>query len=206
MGAKKQVTSQTDLVVEGFPRSGNTFAVFALADASGGRLSVASHVHHPSQVKLAVRRGLPTLLVIREPLPCLASYLIAGPHGRAKEVLKEYIGYHRELLPYLDDVLVADFTEVTSDFGAVVGRLQERFDVDLPPFVHESDAEDRVLAAIESHHRQVHGADKSEWGVPRPSSWRSNLNERHRSALRSPELADLMAEAEHLRHLYLRQS
>ena len=82
MGTEKRITRDTDIVVEGFPRSGNTFAVFALRDASDGRLSVASHVHHPSQVKLAVRKGLPTLLVIREPVACLASYLIAGPHGR----------------------------------------------------------------------------------------------------------------------------
>jgi dolichyl-phosphate beta-glucosyltransferase len=203
MGTEKRITPETDLVIEGFPRSGNTFAVFAMADASNGRLSVASHVHHPSQVKLAARRGLPTLLVIREPVPCLASYLIAGPHGRPKQVLKEYVGYHRELLPYLDDVVVADFDEVTSDFGAVVRRLNQRFGTDFPAFVHDQAHVDRVLAAVEAHHREVHPEKKAEFGVPRPSQWRSGLNERHRDALRSGDLADLVEEATHLRELYL---
>jgi hypothetical protein len=205
MGTDKRITADTDIVVEGFPRSGNTFAVFALGDASQGRLNVASHVHHPSQVKLAVRRGLPTLLVIREPVACLASYLIAGPHGRPKQVLHEYLGYHRELLPYVDDLVVADFTEVTSDFGAVIGRVNERFGTEIPVFVHTEDHVERVLAAVDAHHREVHPEKKAEFGVPRPSQWRSGLNERHRDTLRSSEFAERVEEAMHMRDLFLRR-
>ena len=168
-----------------------------------GSLSVASHVHHPSQVKLAARRGIPTLLVIRDPVPCLASYLIAGPHGLPRQVLKEYIEYHTELLPYLDRVVVADFEEITQDMGGVIARLNSRFGIDLPMFHHTEENVRSVFDAVDARHREVYPASDTERGVPRPSPRRSPVNEAHRERLNAPELADLVEEAKHLRALYL---
>ena len=41
---------KTDIVIEGFARSGNTFAVAALTIAQTGPVSIASHLHAPSHV------------------------------------------------------------------------------------------------------------------------------------------------------------
>ena len=127
MGTSRRIGESTDLVVEGFPRAGNTFVVYALQSASGNRLQVASHVHHPSQVKLAVARQIPTVLVVREPIATLSSYLTYAQHGRPSGVLKEYVSYHQELVPYADRLLVCDFEESTSDMSSVIARINLRY-------------------------------------------------------------------------------
>ena len=87
----------------------------------------------------------------------------------------------------------------------VTRRVNERFGTDFPVFEHTDEHADRVLTAVDAHHREVHPEKKAEFGVPRPSKWRSSLNERHRDTLRSSELAELVEEAAHLRDLYLRR-
>ena len=44
-GTSRRITAATDVVVEGYPRSGNTFAAAALRHVGGPDLTVASHVH-----------------------------------------------------------------------------------------------------------------------------------------------------------------
>jgi hypothetical protein len=191
IGTSRQITDQTQLVVEGFPRSGNTFASYAIWHAAGNDFPVSSHVHHLAQLRLATRRGLPTVLVIREPIGTLASYLIAGPHGRPRGVLKEYISYYSGVLPMLPNLLVVDFTDVTSDMGAVIERINNRFGLEIPPFDHTAENAEAVFAAIQR-------ADKlgmGEAGVARPSSERSGDNARHRAELSATELASLTAQA-----------
>ena len=152
LGLSRQITHQTDLAVEGFPRTGNTFTTFALQNAADHYLNIASHVHHPSQVKEAVRRGVPIVLVVREPLATLSSYLVFGTHGKASRVLQEYISYHRELVPYVDQVVICDFREATSDLSAIIGRINHRFGLHLPKFDQSAESVNRVFDEIARHH------------------------------------------------------
>lgn len=194
-GTSRAVDAETELVVEGFPRSGNTFALFAFRNAQGPGVRVVGHVHHPAQVKLATVRHVPTLLVIRRPLPCLASYLVAAPHGRPAGVLKEYIRYYEELLPFLDSVVVGEFDQVTKSFSDVILEINQHFGTKFAMFDQSTENVDRVFKAIEDHHARVHpGAD--ERGVPRPSAERADENRRYLDALQAPALAGLLEQAE----------
>jgi dolichyl-phosphate beta-glucosyltransferase len=203
LGTSRRIDQRTDLVIEGFPRSGNTFAATAVQQATRNGIRVVSHVHHPSQVKLAVRRRVPTVLLIRRPLPALASYLTAGPHARPGRVLEEYIGYHRELLPYLDDVEVVDFDEATTDLQPVFQRLNTRFGLGIPEFEHDERSVSRIFATIGERHLAVHAESNPEPTVPRPSSWRLDVNAANQASLEHPSLAPLLCEAEHLHRLFV---
>ena len=61
------VDDGTDVVIEGFPRSGNTavFAAFSVAQPS--EIRIAHHTHTPANAIAGVRRGLPVLVLIRAP-------------------------------------------------------------------------------------------------------------------------------------------
>jgi hypothetical protein len=186
LGISRQITDFTELVVEGFPRSGNTFTVFALQNAARNQLRLCSHVHHPSQVKLAVERGLPTVLVVREPIATLSSYLTYGQHGRPGDVLKEYYSYHRELIPYADRVLIVDFDEITSNMPAIVDRINLRFSMDISPFDQSPENIDHVFAEIARQHQLVHPDLEPDHVAPRPTSARRELGERYRGELLDP--------------------
>jgi hypothetical protein len=193
LGTARRITDRTQLVIEGFPRSGNTFAVFALRSAQPAPVEVTSHVHVPAQVKLAVRRQVPTVVAVREPLGTTSSLVVAAPHVPVERALREYVHHHRQLLPLQDGFLVVDFTEITSDMGAVTVAINERFATSFVPFDHTSEHEAAVFAAIEAHHQEVHGG--TEHVVARPSEQRRADQRRVLDQLQGPELAALLEEA-----------
>ena len=182
-------------MVEGFPRSGNTFTVFALQDAANQRLRIASHVHHPSQVIRAVSRGVPTVLVVRDPVSALASYLSYGQHGRPHTVLKEYVSYHRELIPYIDQTMVCTFPEIVSDLSAIIDRINERFSLQIPPFDQSPENVDRVFEEIALQHRLVHKGKNPDFVAPRPMSARRAVTDQARAGLLDPRHKPLLEDA-----------
>lgn len=192
MGTSKGIQPNTVLVIEGFPRSGNTFAYFALRRVLPDEQHIATRVHVPAQVALAVRRQLPTLYVIRDPVDTIASLLIAAPHVPIGAAIDEYVHHHREVLKHRHGFVVGEFQVVTTRFGEVVDALNERFDLQLPPFAHTEEAAAQVFADIDAHHAEVWGA--TEHVVPRPSASRAGekawlleqlQSHKHNTAMRS---------------------
>jgi hypothetical protein len=198
LGTSRRITEATDLVVEGFPRSGNTFTAAALEDASEYRLTIASHVHLPSQVKLALARGLPTLLVIRDPVSALASYLVYDERFTASDVIREYCSYHRELVPYAERLLVCEFEEVTSDMAAVIDRINRRYSMRIPAFDDGPSNVKQVLNHIEWKHKFIHPKLNPVQSAASPQEDRRELTEAMREALLHPRNAAQLAEAQDL--------
>jgi hypothetical protein len=66
------VGAGTDVVIEGRPGCGNSFAREAMLLANPG-IRVASHVHSPAQVLEAIRLHKPVLVIVRDPLDAIVS-------------------------------------------------------------------------------------------------------------------------------------
>lgn len=192
----RRLTSSTELVIEGFPRSGNTFAYWALQLAQGRAVDIASHVHVPAQVKLAVRMGKPTLFVVREPLGCLASNLTSCPHVRFDAILREYAHHHREVLPYAPDVVVGTFEQTTGDLTILLEALNTRFGTSFRPFEASEENVARVFALLEAHYRRVWGDRANERLVPRPSPARHAEKRWLTDQLTSSRYSGLLEEAD----------
>lgn len=58
----------TDIVIEGFPRTGNTFAVVAFKNVQDRNYQIAHHLHIISQVKKAVSNNVPVIVLVRNPV------------------------------------------------------------------------------------------------------------------------------------------
>src|SRR2546428_11249384 len=54
------VTRDSELVIEGFPRSSNTFSIVAFETAQARPVKVKHHLHTAAQIIQAVRWGIPT--------------------------------------------------------------------------------------------------------------------------------------------------
>ena len=117
----------TDVVIEGFPRSGNSFSVYAFKRAQGRELAVANHVHSPSQLVRAARFGLPACLLIREPAAAVAALATKVPHLNPRDLLRSYRLYYAFLLDYAAHFVVVPFSAVTGDVGVLIRRLNARF-------------------------------------------------------------------------------
>lgn len=195
-GFSRRITRRTDVVIEGFPRSGNTFAVWALRLSQPKPPVIASHVHVPAQVKLAVRRNLPTLVVVRAPVDAVASLIVAAPHVRIAAGLREYAHHHEQLLPLRSHILVARFEDVTTDFGAVTQRLNLRFGTTFAEFAPSEENNRNVFDAIDHHHDIVSRGTIPPTLIPRPTAARADELERVRERVLESELATRLRRAE----------
>lgn len=122
------VSPETELVIEGFPRSGNSYAVNAFAWAQGREVRIANHIHAPCQALMGLRLGKPVCLLIRDPRDAIPAFVAKMPHLSARDIARGYLIYYRALVPLKDQIVVATFDQVTADFGAVISRINEKFD------------------------------------------------------------------------------
>jgi len=120
----RQITvfKDTEIVIEGFPRSANTFAVAAFTFAQGRPVKIARHLHASAQVIEAVRREIPCIVLIRKPRDAVLSLLVREPHILPEQAPKDYIRFYRSIAPYRGKFVVGRFEEVTTDFGPDLRR------------------------------------------------------------------------------------
>jgi hypothetical protein len=190
------VRNDTELVVDAPRNSGNHFAVIAFRLAQGRPVSVAHHLHAPAQIKRGAKRGIPTLVIVRNPRDFAISDVIRHPPITLEEALREWCDFY-ETIDALEGVLIADFRSVTSDFGEVIETLNRTFNTSFRRFEHTEANVERVFQIVdEVYQRRGYDDQKERRVVARPvperEAERSMLADRYQSE----ELADLRARAE----------
>lgn len=188
---------ETDVVIEGFPRSANTYAYLAFRVANGEELSIAHHNHAGVSVRLGVKRAIPVVVVLRHPLDAAASWLQYRPEISARSALRAYIRFYEIVARRLDHVVVAPFETVISDFSKVVSAVNERFGTSYLPYEATEENEARIRHEVEWWDYVVSGhTEIREHTVSRPSSERAARKEDEADRLRSQHR--LLARAEDL--------
>ena len=122
-----RITRSTEIVIEGFPRSANSYATVALQLHHPGPLRIAHHLHVPAQVLRAVRYRIPCLVLIRSPLEALKSFRLAHPHVALESAAKHYRRFYETIAPFRDHYVIGEFSEVTVDFNRTIARLNHKF-------------------------------------------------------------------------------
>jgi hypothetical protein len=187
----------TEIVIEGFPRTGTSFAIVAFEMAQGRDVRVAGHVHAAAQVIEGARRSLPDLVIIRDPEDTVLSFVIRNPHISIRQALRGYLRFHEPLLRHRDGFVVGTFDQVTADFGTVVDRVNERFGTSFTRFEHTDANVRRCFEAIDdSYGRRVPRGEGFERQVARPSEWRAREKEELRSAYRADDASPPRRRAE----------
>lgn len=139
----------TDIVIDGFTRSAGTFAAIAFQVAQNDHVRVAHHMHATAPLVAAAGRGIPVLLPVREPEATVLSARAREPHVTLRQWLKTYVDFYERLAPIRAAFVIATFDEVTSDFGAVTRRVNERFGTAFREFDHSDAAVREIFALID---------------------------------------------------------
>lgn len=124
---RRVVRRGDDIVIEGYPRSANTFATHAFILSQKRPMLIGNHFHSPAQLFLAKRYRIPAMLVLRAPLPAASSMVVYDPRMSLDEALQRYVRFHRPLIKISGSFIVAPFEEITTDFGKSIDRLNQRF-------------------------------------------------------------------------------
>lgn len=140
----------TEIVIEGFPRSANSFAEAAFRLAQSRPVKIAHHCHAAAQVIAASRWGIPALVLFRAPDDAVVSlHLAALSSLSAKGHYREYMRFYNAILPYREDYILASFESVTKRFHHVIRRINERFHTEFTEFSHSNSTEIRVFQMID---------------------------------------------------------
>jgi hypothetical protein len=190
------VDRRTQIVIEGFPRSGNTFAVVAFQQAQRERLRVAHHLHMPAQVIRAAQWGIPTLLLARKPTDAALSWVIREPGLPIRQALKHYVSFYEKAAEYREALVVGFFEEVTRDYGRVLERVNAKFGTEFSCFVHSEENVKSVFDHIEEVHRSRRGGRLDEKVITHPSAVKARLKDSLKRELEAPEVRKLIARAE----------
>jgi hypothetical protein len=192
-------TSETEIVIEGFPRSGNTFAVIAFQAAQPRLVSVAHHVHAPAPVITASRMGIPALVLVRHPEEAVLSTLVRYPHLTIRQALRGYARFHAPLVKLGRGFVVARFEEVVSAFGPVIRRVNAAFGSNFAEFEHNEANVDRAFRSVDQWDRgALAGEEELRRGRARPTEARSRLKDGLRDRYQAPGLAGPRSTAEDL--------
>ncbi len=191
------LSRDTDLVIEGLARSGNTFVVCAFQIAQRRSVRVAHHTHAAAQVITAARMGVPALVIVRDPAQVAASHM-ALRGVSAKRALSAWVRYHERILPYRDRLEIADFDAVIRDVGEAIRRVNEKFGTRFDEFEHTAENEARVFQMIENLNRARFdpGSEEAARILARPSADREAKKQRFARGLDDPRLAQLRARAD----------
>lgn len=134
------VGRETELVIEGVPRSANGTTVHGFLERQPRPVAVAHHKHHAAQLLRAAAWDLPAVVLIREPVEAAVSTLALMEEAYLRDgrwtygagltfgdVLHGYVTFYRAVEPVLDRIVIAPFEEVTRDIDETIARVNARF-------------------------------------------------------------------------------
>lgn len=167
------VNRDTDLVIEGYPRSANTFTLVAFQMAQKVPVSIAHHIHGPGQIILASKWQIPILVTIRNPIDAVASLLVRYPYLSPALAFRNYFLFYHLVEPYMHRILLAPFEEVVSDFGTTIDRLNHKYGSNFDLFEHSRENVAKCYARIDELDTHDRGDSRADTlTVARPASER----------------------------------
>ena len=187
----------TRLVIEGYPRSSNSFAVHMTYLSAGNRLhesEIAHHTHRVDNLRLADAYGVPKVILIREPEDAILSFHIylKLPMERCAAI---YVSFYTAALLKMEKTAVVHFREVTGDFRSVVKRINAVGNFGIPEDQDFDAIRDKALALVRSRASKTSEEDAMRQ-VAAPNEKRQKIKEELRKAVweclaSNPEVRDI---------------
>jgi len=199
------INKDTNIYIDGYPRSGNTFFIHLVKELFPFINSV-HHLHAIAPLKIAMNKGIPIIILLREPQEAIAS-----------NYLKKY-SLKKSVLPEnLNVSLINDLTKEYIDYYYFIEKISGVNIFDFVSFINfPTKAMIEVAKIINSEintdtlDKQVKKAVQKFGGAPDPlgSSKPSQLKEYHKQKVKNYlETMDIFPEPMKIYHrLYQRSS
>lgn len=164
------VDRRIELVMDGFPRSGNTYATMAFMRANP--LSrVLHHSHASGAILAAVQRDLPTVVLVRDPADCVSSFCEYDKTVDAETGLELWTAFHQAITNATEHVVTLGFPAFTADPSLLASAMNDRFGTTYNEPLTTDEERDEIFRLIEARNaRRNAGLNESQ--VARPSAER----------------------------------
>ena len=174
IGKKQKLAVSTDaqIVIEGFPRSGNTFAVVAFELSQPQPVKISHHLHVPAQIIQAAYKKIPCVVLIRNPVDAVISLVIRESIVSLDIALDEYILFYEHVFPFRENFVIATFDSVISDYGRIIDKANKKFNQKFGLFQHTPENVQKVFNIIDKFEYFEDKDRVNEGKVARPSDCR----------------------------------
>jgi hypothetical protein len=195
------LTQSIAIIIEGYQRSANSFSVnaFLLLQGDDPDLKVAYHLHAPTHMRQTLKLKVPILIVMRDPDGAILSQLMKAPFRDVRTAYKGYIDFYNCILPLLNKVVVATYDQVTTDFGALIEKLNDDYNTEFRLFEHTENNVQDVFPRLDDHvlkHHDVVRVDERK--VAWPTRQKQNLKNVYQSIIIQEWLKMIRLEADAL--------
>ncbi len=127
---KEKITNKTELLIDGPTRSGNHFAVHYVKRFND--ITLARHYHSPGAIRLAFKKKVPTLLLVRDPVEQIASaYVYLEKNVPLKRIIKSYQIFYERCLLAKNWYVVACFDEIINNPDNIIKKINNKYDLNL---------------------------------------------------------------------------
>ena len=124
------VNRNTEITIDGIQRSGNTFFTDVFRGANP-EARLVHHMHSSGQLARSMDLNKPTVVLVREPLSCVATMHALWPYIDLESGLKVYAMYYERILKRLTHdekkAAVGVFDEVIRDPDSLIRRVNQQF-------------------------------------------------------------------------------
>lgn len=191
------IKKNTQMVIEGFPRSANTFFTVAFTLAQKKNVRIAHHLHKEVQVLAAATRNIPVCVLIRQPVDAVRSYLVYQQNVSEEMAFRKYSRFYNTIFPLINRCYVAFFEDVINDAEGTMNGINNKFGTSFATMPHTQENIDAVMKRMEEINAKVHGGDNTK--DARPDSDRKKIL----SQISIDETAGYVIEAKQLYDRYL---
>jgi hypothetical protein len=163
---------RTNIVIEGYPRSANSFTFTMLMHLlrDGPAMRIAHHTHSIENLRLGNRFGKPVVVLLRPPQDAILSYAIYS--GCSVEfAAQRYEQFYNGVLNLKKPPVVLEFGVVTGNFNQAVRLINKALNgsgCDPVPLSSDLDADIAILKSnARSRANQQHGGEETmKIGLP----------------------------------------
>lgn len=165
---------KTDLVLEGYPRSGNTWLRNAILYKKKD-ISISSHMHYPSSIRLAIKRNIPCIILLRNPLDSISSLMIRDKTYDIKTAIDYYIFFYENFTYYKNsNVILLDFDLVVNNINLCFKILNDKFNLNLCLFSEKNDLS-QFKSFLEKREKDKYSLEEQNLVIGLPSSSREKM-------------------------------
>lgn len=150
----KYIASDSDICIEGFQRSGNSFFVL-LFKRRNKSIKIAHHTHAAAQVIKAIGYQIPTIVLIRKPEDAIASLVVWDEKLSVSNALRAWISFYQTLYKIKDDIQITTFEEVTENPAGVIRQCNDRFKTNFEPPVFSEEDLKKIKAGVHERNKPL---------------------------------------------------
>lgn len=180
------VAKDTTLCVEGFQRSGNGYCE-AILKYKNKDLEITHHAHAFANIKRSVQWNVPILVLVRNPIDCIASLITFDERLSDNIAIGNYIRYYRAVERYKDQILIIEFSQLTEAPDVIIEKVNQKYSMNLNKLNFSAEEQAEYLKYKKANY------DQAILASPFPDDAKKPKTDKHRTRLfKNPKMKEAL--------------